>query len=237
MGTILKFPPRILHVGGRPPDSEMSVILSQALSNLRVPRAASRLMIYYAAQSTGFRPSLSRITEKTGINQYNISRTRAQLVKRGLIAYTGDDVIIDWVRLSAFAACSKQLMGTPGYWLITPLSSASHEENDLHNNKGTRLYGADLQLAQIYEATAEALRDGVKFPELASAQENDLHNNMGVRVSDEENDLHNIYGNEILGGWYNPFNEPDPEWVNQPAIVDAYGEIVAYAHYNTQLPF
>jgi hypothetical protein len=235
MGTILKFPPRITHLGKRPEQEEQSLILSQALANLRVPRAASKLMVFYASQGYNFRPSLKVISEATGIDPYNISRTRQVLVQRGLIAYTGQEVVIDWARLRAFASMNRVSMGVPSKWTITPapVSHRQNEENDLHNYIGVR-DSASERLRLIYEATAQAVKDGVPFPELSGVE---LPPARPVTPLIKENDLHNYIGDGDFASWYNPFDEPLPAWVYQLPMIDAYGEIVGYAHYNTILPF
>ena len=191
MGTILKFPPKIIHQGGRPDQEGQSQIIDQALSNLRVPSAGRRLMKYYASQAQGFRPSLKVISEATEINPYNISRCRALLVDYGLIDYDGDNILIHWLRLRAFASMEPEQMGRKKDWNIAPVTSesVSQTKNDLHN------YIGDV----------------------------DFSNGPGVMESGS--------------GWYNPFDEPDPPWVYQVPICDAYGQIVAFAHYDTRLPF
>lgn len=253
-------------MGYKPPDAEMSAILTQALSNLRVQKAASKLMIYYAAQSTGFRPSLSRIDEKIHVGIKNISTHRKRLIDKGLIEYTGDDIIIDWVRLSAIASMDKQLMGHPSRWRIAP-ACRKQEKIEVHNNKERGFSSKDIHLMNVYEATAQAIQDGVAFPELSkievhniygttisqevTAQNNgeedtldekiEVHNNIGSTISQESETLkievHNIYGSETSVGWYNPFDEPDPAWVYQVPLLDAYGEPVGWLHYDVVLPF
>ena len=238
MGTILKFPPKIIHQGGSPDLEGQGLIVDQALSNLRVPSAGRRLMKYYASQAQGFRPSLKVISEATEINPYNISRCRALLVDYGLIDYDGDNVLIHWLRLRAFASMEPEQMGRKKDWNIAPVASesVSQTKNDLHNYIGT-MSSADKRLYAIYEATAEAIADGVEFPELRSdyivdQTKNDLHNYIG------DVDFNNGPGvMESGSGWYNPFDEPDPPWVYQIPICDAYGQIVAFAHYDTRLPF
>ena len=67
---------------------------------------------------------------------------------------------------------------------------------------------------------------------LLDAPKTQVHTYIGT-----ENLIFGPDGYQLGVGWYNPFDEPDPDWVYQLAVVDAYGEIVAYTHYNTQLPF
>ena len=216
--------------------------MDRALLNLRAPKAACKLMKFYAARSDGFRPSLKMIHEETGIDEHNVSRCRALLIRYGLIGYNGKIVLIDWVRLCALASMNHKLMGQKGSWQIAPvgMNLLDAPKNDVHTYIGTgdqeskRLYA-------VYEATQQAIADGVRFPELEGSEiaakllgqpKNDVHTYIGTA-----NLIYGPDGYQLGVGWYNPFDEPDPDWVYQQAVVDAYGEIVAYTHYNTQLPF
>ena len=241
MSIILKFPPCIRHVGRRPPQDMQSSVVNRALLNLRVPKAACKLMKFYAARSEGFRPSLKMIHEETGIDEHNVSRCRTLLIRYGLIGYNGTTVLLDWVRLCALASMEPRLMGQKSSWQIAPvgMNLLDAPKNDVHTYIGTgdqeskRLYA-------VYEATQQAIADGVKFPELKSLEAENL-------LGGTKNDVHTYIGTSdlVFGpdgfqesvGWYSPFDEPDPEWVNQCAIMDAYGEIVGYMHYDTKLPF
>ena len=241
MGTILKFPPCVKHVGHRPPQELQSSVIDRALLNLRAPKAACKLMKFYAAQATGFRPSLKMINDAIRVGEKNVSTIRMILVKRGLIGYDGKTILIDWLRLSALASVDTKLMGQRKHWNIAPVSCNLLDEakTQVHNYIGTgdqeskRLYA-------VYEATQQAIADGVKFPELEGTEAENLlgqpktqvHNYIGT-----ENLVFGPDGYQLGVGWYNPFDEPDPDWVYQLAAVDAYGEIIAYTHYNTQLPF
>ena len=242
MGTILKFPPCVKHVGHRPPQELQSSVVDRALLNLRAPKAACKLMKFYAARSDGFRPSLKMIHEETGIDEHNVSRCRALLIRYGLIGYNGKIVLIDWVRLCALASMNNKLMGQKGSWQITTLGMnlLDAPKNDVHTYIGTGNQESK-RLYAIYEATQQAIANGVKFPELEGSEiaakllgqpKNDVHTYIGT-----ENLIYGPDGYQLGVGWYNPFDEPDPDWVYQLAVVDAYGEIVAYTHYNTQLPF
>lgn len=235
IATILKFPPAIKHMGQRPSQDKQSLIVDQALANLRIPKAASKLMKFYTTHATGFRPSLKMIESATGIDAHNISRSRMLLMAYGLIDYDGNNIFIDWLRLCAFASLQPKMMGQKKHWNIGTMSRTQNDEEnfDVHNYIGTR-DSELMRLYHAYKATAEALMNGVKFPELEGKEIPEVN----VRsFFDEKNDVHNYIRNEISCGWYNPFNEPDPLWVYQDALVDAYGEIVGYTHYNTVLPF
>ena len=186
--------------------------MDQALANLRVPRAACKLMRFYADRSNGFRPSLKIITDETGLDKNNISRTRALLISYGLLGYDGKIVYIDWVRLRAFAAINTKAMGQKKRWKITPIDPdlLGDAKNDVYTYLGTD----ERSLLRVYEATAEAVVAGVKFPELRGteteklldASKNDVYTYLGT------GDLvYGPYGWQECG-WYNPFDEPIPAW-------------------------
>jgi len=236
MGVILKFPPAVKHVGNRPSQEMQSLIINQALAVLRVPKAASKLMKFYAAQATGFRPSLKTIQDAIGIDAHNISRSRSLLMAYGLIGYDGNNIFVDWLRLCAFASMQPQMMGQKKKWHINPIGRIyvdDDEKNDVHNYIWIR-NSDEKRLYASYQATLQAIADGVKFPELEGK---DIPEIDPQCLRDEKNDVHNYIGNEISCGWYNPFNEPDPVWVYQVPCLDAYGEIVGYVRYNQLLPF
>ena len=219
MGTILKFPPCIKHVGQRPEQEAQSLVVDQALANLRAPRAACKLMRFYTDNASGFRPSLKMITDATGLDKNNVSRTRALLIAYGLLGYDGKTVYVDWVRLRAFAAINAKLMGQKKQWKITPVSPdlLAPSKNDVYNYLGTD----ERSLLRVYEATAEAVAAGVKFPELRGTEVEKL-------LGDPKNDVYNYLGTGELVygscgwqeiGWYNPFDEPIPAWaVDIPAL-------------------
>lgn len=219
MGTILKFPPCIKHVGRRPEQEAQSLVVDQALANLRVPRAACKLMRFYASRSSGFRPSLKMINDEIQVGEKNISTIRMWLVTHGLLGYDGNTVYVDWVRLRAFAAINTKLMGQKKRWNITPVDPNLLDEakTQVHTYLGTD----ERSLLRVYEATAEAIADGVKFPELRGTEVEKL-------LGNPKNDVYTYLGTGELVygpcgwqelGWYNPFDEPIPAWaVDIPAL-------------------
>lgn len=189
--------------------------MDQALSNLRVPRAACKLMRFYSARSEGFRPSLKMINEATNVGEKNISTIRALLVKRGLVGYDGRNVYIDWCRIRAFASLNPRMMGQRKHWVISEmdLELLGEPKTQVHTYIGTgNQYSKYLYC--LYEATAEAVQDGVTFPELRGTEAEKLlgrpktqvHTYIGI-----DNLVFGANGLESMG-WYNPFDEPDPDW-------------------------
>lgn len=190
-------------------------------------------MRYYASKSTGFRPSLKTIDDEIHVGVKNISRIRQYLVGWGLIGYNGSHITIDWLRLKAYAAMEPPLMGKKCNWRIPPMPVEPEIKNEVHTYK-ERESNDEKRLRAAYVATAQAILDGVQFPELRGKE---LPTIDPACLHEVKNEVHTYIGVENSGSWYNPFNEPDPEWVNQEPVYDDSGNVVGYEHYNTVLPF
>ena len=158
-------PPYITHIGGRPSQEAQSLIVNQALVNLRMPKAARALMIYYASCGMGFRPSLKLIDENTHIGVKHVSTVRQYLVHYGLIAYDGTAIYIDWMRLKAFAMMDPKLMGRKKSWKIAPLKPSRSLKSGVHNYY-IRPRKPEDAIVIAYEAIGEAIKSGVHFPEM-----------------------------------------------------------------------
>lgn len=161
-------PPYITHIGGRPSQEAQSLIVNQALANLRMPKAARALMAYYASCGMGFRPSLKLIDENTHIGVKNVSTVRQYLVHYGLIAYDGAAIYIDWMRLKAFAMMNPKLIGKKKNWQITPLDPVKSTKSQVHNYY-MRPRKPEESLMIAYEAIGEAIKNGIRFPEMEEA--------------------------------------------------------------------
>lgn len=185
-------------------------------------------MKFYATRSDGFRPSLKMIDDAIGIGEKHVSTVRQALVRYGLIAYDGKTILIDWMRLHAFAAAEPRLMGRKKDWKITPVAPnlLGEPKSGVHTYRGTRV----SHLYDLYVATQQAVAGGVIFPELSGKETDNL-------LGDTKTQVHTYRETRVSPEWYNPFDKDDPSWVYQVPIVDAYGEIVAYAHYSIVLPF
>ena len=221
MGVILKFPPCVRHVGRRPEQEMQSLVVDQALANLRVPKAACKLMRFYAARSEGFRPSLKMINEATCVGEKNVSTIRSWLMNKGLIGYDGNVIVIDWVRLCAFASMDPKNMGQKKQWRITPvcLELLGDPKTQVHNYIGS----SDQYLYDLYIATQEAVDRGVIFPELRGTEAEKLLGKTKTQVHNYIGDNNLVYGPNGWQqvGWYNPFDEPDPPWAKDMPGNDA----------------
>ena len=100
-------PPQIHH-SGQKPDNWMQMI-DDAAKNIHIRNQAVRLLKYYAQNGNGFRPALSLIEITTGIAANKISEIRKRLVQKGLIAYTGDKIFIDWNHIRIYAGLDKPI--------------------------------------------------------------------------------------------------------------------------------
>lgn len=157
-----RVPPMIKHVGGRPSQEAQGLIVDQALSNFRMPKAARKLMMYYASCATGFRPSLKTIDDITHVGIKNISTVRQYLVNHGFIAYTDGTILIDWLRLKAFASLDPKLMGRKKCWRITPVNPAVVCKTQVHNYYRAPREEDKIRIA--YEALNEAIQAGIHVP-------------------------------------------------------------------------
>lgn len=154
----------IKHLGGRPSQDNQGLIVDQALSNHRLPKAARKLMMYYASCATGFRPSLKTIDDVTHIGVKNISTVRQYLVTHGFIAYSDGTIYIDWMRLKAFASMDPKMMGRKKDWKVAPINPSLATKTQVHNY--IRVSNADDKIRIAYEAIIESIKAGVRFPEM-----------------------------------------------------------------------
>lgn len=235
--TVLKFPPHIQHISCRLPDGKWQELLEAAMKNMRLKSCAKRLMMFYADQANGFRPSLRLIEDKTGIGRLNVCHVRKQLETKGFISYDGNVITIDWYRIWQFSLLDQEQIGKQKDWQIAQVTC--FEKNRLHKHIGTLRSPKERQLFESYVATAEAIANGVTFPELKGTAYADI---AGIQFDiwsevEDKNRLHKHIWDDESSKWYDPFKDEDPKWVYQVPVVDAYGEIVAYAHYSEQLPF
>ena len=97
----MKEAPQILHSGER--SAYWLQMVQDCSRNLRLSGTEKKLFVYYCDQANGFRPSLAKITDKTGLRSNKISAVRASLCQKGLLVYDGDSIIIDWFRIRNFA--------------------------------------------------------------------------------------------------------------------------------------
>lgn len=209
--------------------------MSRALQNLRIPKAARKLMTFYASRSDGFRPSLKYIDQETGIGVKNVSTVRNYLVRYGLIGYDGNNIFIDWVRLKAFASLDPSLMGRKKNWKITPIDTdeITSAKTQVHTYIDLKTL-EEKQFYKAYIATAQALIDGVVFPEYKDKPTPVIDPDI---LKESKTQVHTYIEDESFYEPQTDLEEDDLSWVYQVPVVDAYGEIVDYAHYDTNLPF
>lgn len=102
-------PKTIVH-RGKPEDYEQMVL--DCAKNVRLTKNATRLLVYYAERSNGFKPALAEIERATGIFGKSISTYRKQLITHGLIGYGedfGNMLVVDWNRIHIFAMLERPL--------------------------------------------------------------------------------------------------------------------------------
>lgn len=101
-------PPKIKHVHYRHSDS-FEKIASLAAAALHMGKGERALLSFYAACSSGFRPSLQAIANATGQNRSQVWRNRNALIEHGIAAEQNDVLVIDWNRLRMFASLDPKM--------------------------------------------------------------------------------------------------------------------------------
>lgn len=162
----------IKHIGGRPSQEAQGLIVDQALSNFRMPKAARKLMMYYASCGTGFRPSLKTIDDVTHVGVKHISTIRQYLVTHGFIAYSDETIYIDWLRLKAFASMDPKLMGNKKNWRVSPVNPAIISKSGVHNYY--RVPREEDKIRRAYEALSEAIKAGIHIPKTEDITQNSI---------------------------------------------------------------
>lgn len=106
---LTKQPNAIIH-RNKPENYEQ--MASDAASNLKLTKRATKLLMYYAGCKNGFKPSLSAIDNNTGVGVKNITIIRKELVNHGVVGFGeqyGHATVIDWNRIRDFARLEKPL--------------------------------------------------------------------------------------------------------------------------------
>ena len=97
-------------------------MVNDCARNIHLRNRATKLLLFYAKQSNGFRPALMLIEKETGISTNKISEIRNILVDHGLINYNREQryIYIAWNRIRAFAMLDKPLRITRGKCYFFP---------------------------------------------------------------------------------------------------------------------
>lgn len=101
-------PPRIRHVGYER-DDNLVAIATDAAAAIHMGKGERALLLFYAAQSSGFRPALKTIVSATGQSRSQVCRNRAELDAHGLISVSGDCLSIHWDRAKLYASLDPRL--------------------------------------------------------------------------------------------------------------------------------
>lgn len=99
---------RIVHYPERP--ENYANVASKAAQIVHLGAKATRLLLFYASCANGFTPSRKLILDNTGILFENLSRTRTELIDKGLINYkSGQTLFVRWDRISIFAMLDEPI--------------------------------------------------------------------------------------------------------------------------------
>lgn len=159
-------PPKIINLN-KPAEDVCERVLSLAMKNLRVSKSSQKLMRFYASCLNGCKAPLKAIESATGISSNHISERRKNLVKSGLMAYSGAAIVIDWNLLYDYAALDPSKMGNKCDWQILPdrKSAAYYVMRMKPRTISERRYHT------FYMATRQAMLDGISFPDLTYAEQ------------------------------------------------------------------
>lgn len=105
----LRSPPKIKHIGRRPSASEADEIINACAKAMHLHDPAKRLLAFYTSQAENFRPALKLIERNTGIAANKVSSYRKELCEKGIIAYTGDRIVVDHERVRLFSTLDPDL--------------------------------------------------------------------------------------------------------------------------------
>lgn len=114
-------PPRLSHRNSNVNDDKIELCFDCA-SRLRMSKGERSLLLYYAACSSGFRPSVQLIADRTDLNRSQVFRCRKKLEEHGVVKVLEDRVIIDWNRIRLFASLDPAMTGR--HVTIAPVSLA-----------------------------------------------------------------------------------------------------------------
>lgn len=103
-------PLKIVHINVRSMD-DREELCALCGSSLHMSKGEVKLLKYYAAQSSGFTPSVKRINEKTGLSRTQVYAVRNMLEKHGTVLVDQHCVYIDWERIRIFASLDPKLTG------------------------------------------------------------------------------------------------------------------------------
>lgn len=102
-------PLRIIHINRSSSVIDRGLIKT-ACSALSMKSGEYALLLFYCQQSSGFRPSISLITKRTGLGKRAILRNRQLLVEDGLVAVWRNCIFVDWSRIALFATLDRSMV-------------------------------------------------------------------------------------------------------------------------------
>lgn len=85
-------------------------LIKAACSALSMKSGESALLLFYCQQSSGFRPSISLITQRTGLGKRAVLRNRQLLVEDGIVAIWRNCIFVDWSRIALFATLDRSMI-------------------------------------------------------------------------------------------------------------------------------
>lgn len=106
-------PPSISHIRYNKADNLLQ-IANDAAAAIKMGSGERKLLAYYAAQSTGFRPASATVMKSTGLSKSQVFRNRQKLIDHGLALMIkkgerNSQFVIDWSRAKIYASLDRKL--------------------------------------------------------------------------------------------------------------------------------
>lgn len=110
----VKTPCAIKHINYKRGDN-FANLATLAAKACHMDRGEMALMLYYASQSTGFKPATKTICESLGVTATTVYANRSRLACKGIVTIMGNELVVDWKRIRTLASLDPA-MTTQAYW-------------------------------------------------------------------------------------------------------------------------
>ncbi len=222
-------PPRIVN---EPPEAYRELVV-KAAQNIRMNRTSTNLALYYAAQRTGFRPSIRIIMDTLHKTACQIKTARTDLCVHHFITLFDGTLEVNWPAITGLALSDygfkkseyKQL----DRWVSQPPEEPIYKtlnriEAETCCSQITKRDNLTVLTPSEYQKIVQAFPEAknISFPPAGIGWMPDT----GKKSMRSQK-------------WTTKqvFEAHDPDWVVQEPVFAQNGSVTGYVHYNTSLPF
>lgn len=222
-------PPKMVN---EPPEAYRELVI-KAAHNIKMNRTSLDLALYYAAQKTGFRPSVRIIMDTLHKTEKQIKTARTDLCIHHFITMYDGMLEVNWAAISGLALSGydfkKAEYKQSGLWISQPpeepiYKTLNRTETEIGCSQITKRDSLTMLTPGEYQEIVQA------FPEAKN-----------IRFPPVEISWMPDTGKKSMWSqkWTTKqvFEASDPAWVMQEPVCNADGVITGYIHYNTSLPF